>query len=133
MANQHLNEQPAALRTLRPDAPAELERLVSRLMATDPAQRSASAEVWAAFKEIDDRRPALRLHPAQPRRSYAHDIDVTPTEAADRAIAGCPWLRRVARPADADMRLLSSRFSLLVFTIGHLSNIHCPPLSEMIH
>ncbi|MES4908889.1 MULTISPECIES: serine/threonine-protein kinase [unclassified Streptomyces] len=37
LVNQHLNEQPTALRTLRPDAPAELERLVSRLMAKDPA------------------------------------------------------------------------------------------------
>ncbi|MGY1584602.1 hypothetical protein [Streptomyces sp. MN13] len=40
LVNQRLNEQPAPLCTLRPDAPAELQRFASRLMAKDPAQRA---------------------------------------------------------------------------------------------
>jgi serine/threonine-protein kinase len=84
LVNQHLNEQPAPLRTLRPDAPAELERLVSRLMAKDPTQRPASADVWAALKEINDR--YFGSTPPSRGKDIAHDIDVTPAEAADGAI-----------------------------------------------
>ncbi|MFH9090505.1 protein kinase [Streptomyces sp. NPDC017673] len=84
LVNQHLNEQPAPLRTLRPDAPAELERLVSRLMAKDPAQRPASADVWAALKEINDR--YFGSTPPSRGKDIAHDIDVTQEEAADGAI-----------------------------------------------
>jgi serine/threonine-protein kinase len=84
LVNQHLNEQPAPLRTLRPDAPAELERLVGRLMVKDPAQRPTSADVWAALKEINDRYFAST--PPSRGKDIAHDIDVTPAEAADGAI-----------------------------------------------
>ncbi|WP_043260274.1 protein kinase domain-containing protein [Streptomyces hokutonensis] len=55
LINQHLKETPAPLRTLRPDAPVELERLVSRLLAKDPAQRPDSAdEVYGLLEEIND-------------------------------------------------------------------------------
>jgi serine/threonine-protein kinase len=84
LVNQHLNERPAPLCTLRPDAPAELERLVSRLMAKDPGQRPASAEVWAALKEINDR--YFGSTPPCRGKDIAHDIDLTPAEAADGAI-----------------------------------------------
>ncbi|WP_234354910.1 serine/threonine-protein kinase [Streptomyces sp. NRRL WC-3618] len=56
LINQHLKEPPALLRTLRPDAPVELERLVSRLLAKNPAQRPDSAdEVYDLLEEINDR------------------------------------------------------------------------------
>ncbi|MFD8937921.1 protein kinase [Streptomyces sp. NPDC059578] len=56
LINQHLNEPPPLLRTLRPDAPAELERLVSQLLAKDPAHRPDSAdEVYDLIEEINDR------------------------------------------------------------------------------
>ncbi|WP_432040943.1 protein kinase domain-containing protein [Streptomyces chartreusis] len=84
LVNQHLSEQPAPLRTLRPDAPAELERLVGRLMAKDPAQRPASADVWATLKEINDR--YFGSTPPSRGKDIAHDIDVTPAEATDGAI-----------------------------------------------
>ena len=84
LVNQHLNEQPAPLRTLRPDAPAELERLVGRLMAKDPARRPASADVWATLKEINDR--YFGSTPPSRGQDIAHDIDVTPAEAADGAV-----------------------------------------------
>ncbi|GAA2359297.1 serine/threonine-protein kinase [Streptomyces cuspidosporus] len=83
LVNQHLNEQPAPLRTLRPDAPAELERLVSRLMAKDPAQRPASADVWATLKEINDRH--FGAAPPSRGKDIAHNINVTAAEATDGA------------------------------------------------
>lgn len=56
LVNQHIKEQPVPLRTLRPDAPVELERFVARLLAKDPAQRPVSAgKVRDVRKEINDR------------------------------------------------------------------------------
>ncbi|MFJ9634495.1 protein kinase [Streptomyces sp. NPDC101175] len=56
LINQHLNESPALLRTLRPDAPVELERLVGRLLAKDPARRPDSAdEVYNLLEDINAR------------------------------------------------------------------------------
>ncbi|MFF5475391.1 protein kinase [Streptomyces achromogenes] len=56
LVHQHLNEQPAPLRTLRADAPVELEQLVGRLLAKEPAQRPRSAgDVWNLLREITDR------------------------------------------------------------------------------
>ncbi|WP_241672254.1 hypothetical protein [Streptomyces sp. IB2014 016-6] len=60
LINQHLNEQPTPLRTLRPDAPEELERFVSRLLAKDPAQRPSAEEVWDVLDEINDRQRSWR-------------------------------------------------------------------------
>jgi len=42
--DQHVNEQPPALRSLRPDVPAELEALVLHMLAKAPADRPASAD-----------------------------------------------------------------------------------------
>ncbi|MGW7645481.1 hypothetical protein [Streptomyces bobili] len=56
LINQRFKEPPALLRTLRPDAPVELERLVSRLLAKNSAQRPDSAdEVCDLLEEINDR------------------------------------------------------------------------------
>ncbi|WP_157746307.1 serine/threonine-protein kinase [Micromonospora inositola] len=41
--HQHVNEPPTPLRTRRPDVPAELDALVSELLAKDPADRPADA------------------------------------------------------------------------------------------
>jgi len=55
LINQHLKEPPAPLRSLRPDAPVELERLVSRLLAKAPGQRPDSAdEVYDLLEGIND-------------------------------------------------------------------------------
>jgi eukaryotic-like serine/threonine-protein kinase len=42
--HQHLHQPPAPTRTLRPDVPADLDRLVSDLLAKNPADRPATAE-----------------------------------------------------------------------------------------
>ncbi|WSB95758.1 hypothetical protein OIE62_39820 [Streptomyces scopuliridis] len=56
LINQHFNEQPASLRGLRPDAPPELESLVTQLLAKARAERPARADdVTATRYEIDKR------------------------------------------------------------------------------
>ncbi|MCX4581327.1 protein kinase [Streptomyces sp. NBC_01571] len=100
MANQHINEQPAPLRTLRPDTPAELERLVTQLLAKDPAQRPASARrVRDILKEINDRH--FGATPPSRGRDLAHHIQVSGAEAAAGAIIPVRITSRKACPACA--------------------------------
>jgi serine/threonine protein kinase len=50
---QHINAAPAAPRTIRPDTPSELDRLVLELLAKDPARRPADAgHVMAALRPL---------------------------------------------------------------------------------
>ncbi|GGM19769.1 hypothetical protein GCM10010129_75100 [Streptomyces fumigatiscleroticus] len=85
LVNQHIKEQPAPLRTLRPDAPVELERLVDRLLAKDPAQRPASAgKVRDVLKEIRDRH--FGATPPSRGKDIATEVLVTRAEATDGAI-----------------------------------------------
>ena len=49
---QHLNAAPAAPRTIRPDVPPELDRLVLDLLAKDPAGRPDDGRVIAALQAL---------------------------------------------------------------------------------
>ena len=50
---QHINAAPAAPRTIRPDIPPELDRLILQLLAKDPARRPADAgHVIAALRAL---------------------------------------------------------------------------------
>jgi Protein kinase domain len=50
---QHLNAAPVSPRTIRPDVPPELDRLVLELLAKDPARRPADADhVIAALQRL---------------------------------------------------------------------------------
>jgi predicted esterase len=52
-----LVSQPTPLRTLRPDAPADLERIIRRCLAKDPAQRfTSTTELAAQLHAYDARR-----------------------------------------------------------------------------
>ncbi|SEG70170.1 Serine/threonine protein kinase [Thermomonospora echinospora] len=51
--HQHLHEAPPRPTALRPDIPADLERLVLRLLAKDPAERPAMADVLAKLNELN--------------------------------------------------------------------------------
>ncbi len=53
LVNQHLDEQPTPLTSLRPDARPELINRVAQLLAKNPAERPDSAEeVFEALEEI---------------------------------------------------------------------------------
>jgi serine/threonine-protein kinase len=100
LVNQHLKEQPAPLRTLRPDAPVELERFVAQLLAKDPAQRSASAgKVRDILKEINDRH--FGATPPSRGKDVATEVLVTQAEATDGAIIPLRITARNACPACA--------------------------------
>ncbi|MFB6945643.1 protein kinase [Streptomyces sp. NPDC060286] len=100
VVNQHIKEQPVPLRTLRPDAPVELERLVTQLLAKDPAQRPASAgKVRDTLNEINDRH--FGTTPPSRGRDLAHDIQVSEAEAAAGAIIPLRITAHKACPACA--------------------------------
>jgi serine/threonine protein kinase len=61
---QHLNEAPAAPRTIRSDIPPELDHLVLELLAKDPARRPADAgQVIAALQALRYT-PTVKVEPA---------------------------------------------------------------------
>jgi serine/threonine protein kinase len=65
---QHLNTEPAAPRTIRPDIPSELDRLVLELLAKDPARRPVDAShVIAALRALCYT-PTVKVEPLQ--RTY---------------------------------------------------------------
>jgi serine/threonine-protein kinase len=100
LVNQHIKEQPAPLRTLRPDAPVELERFVARLLAKDPAQRPVSAgKVGDVLMEINDRH--FGATPPSRGKDVATEVLVTRTEATDGAIIPLRITARNACPACA--------------------------------
>jgi response regulator RpfG family c-di-GMP phosphodiesterase len=91
MARQH--ETPAPVRTLRPDVPAELEAVLCRMTASDPAARfSSPLSVIAALNDFID--PALTAAGgvAAPSRILAEETAATPSAelAALQAFSGEP-------------------------------------------
>ncbi|MEU3954034.1 protein kinase [Streptomyces achromogenes] len=86
LVHQHLHEQPAPLRTLRPDAPAELQQLVGRLLAKDPAHRPDSAdEVYDLIEEINDRYVDGTPPPSR-GADLTSEVSLSPDEAAHGAV-----------------------------------------------
>ncbi|AEY85316.1 putative serine/threonine protein kinase [Streptomyces hygroscopicus subsp. jinggangensis 5008] len=93
-----LKEQPAPLRTLRPDAPEELERLVTWLLAKDPTQRPDSAgEVYDLLEEINDRHFGDTPAPSR-GADITSEVWLSPSEATDGAVIPMRLTARVTCP-----------------------------------
>ncbi len=103
LVNQHIKEQPAPLRTLRPDAPVGLERFVAQLLAKDPAQRPASAgKVRDVLKEINDRHFGATPHSRG--KDIGTEVLVTQAEAHPPADHRPQRLPRLPRLRHQDRR-----------------------------
>jgi serine/threonine-protein kinase len=108
--HQHLHRSPTPLRVHRPDVPAELDRLVSQLLAKDPAGRPrTAAEVHRRLAAIVPARPALPVVGIRPpattgvtaaqQAAPATMVDWAPTQAFVTAPGG-----RSRRPRSAALR-----------------------------
>jgi tRNA A-37 threonylcarbamoyl transferase component Bud32 len=71
----HLEQTPPSLTALRPDVPAELVRVLERMLAKDPAERyqtpgevAEALEPWTAEPASAEREPRKAASPAAPRR-----------------------------------------------------------------
>lgn len=85
LINQHLNEQPAPLRSLRPDTPAELDKLVTHLLAKDPSERPQSAEdCMDALYDIDER--YFSSDPPSRGQDVTSEVQLSWDEAANGAV-----------------------------------------------
>jgi serine/threonine protein kinase/WD40 repeat protein len=88
LLHKHQNEPPPPLRSVRPDAPPELDALLGRMMAKKPEQRPASASEVAATLEPMARgeRVAIPVPPPPP----IDDAWAELTEEGDGLIARAP-------------------------------------------
>ncbi|GAB2836543.1 hypothetical protein GCM10022221_39640 [Actinocorallia aurea] len=73
LGHRHLTEEPAPPRDLRPDTPPDLDRLVRRMLAKDPADRPADAgAVGASLRALSlGEEPPAVPEPSSPQDSAA--------------------------------------------------------------
>ena len=110
MMMQHLYDQPTPLRSLRPEVPAELETLVSELMAKDKRDRPANANevlsVLAAIRADAEQGESRRLTAYEPR----------PEPESGRATVYAPDLHsesRTSTASESDLAPESARVTVL--------------------
>ncbi|MFE3559474.1 protein kinase [Streptomyces sp. NPDC059193] len=65
LLHQHLHATPAALSTLRPDVPRELEQLVLELLDKEPARRPTAAETVNGLSLLKSARAAFAAAPTE--------------------------------------------------------------------
>ncbi|MFN8587090.1 MAG: protein kinase [Candidatus Eisenbacteria bacterium] len=97
-----LRDVPEPLRTRRPELPADLDRIVARLLEKDPAQRFASARDLRVELEV-----VRRVHEAAPVSAVSAATaasgaspEVTPAADAMPSIAVLPFVNRSSDPED---------------------------------
>ncbi len=98
LALKHVREIPRSLLSHRPDLPLEIDRLVMKLMAKDPADRYQSAAMMLAdLAKIRD----LVQAGATEKLPEQFDAAITRTEEVPEPAAHCPMAVRESRPAPA--------------------------------
>jgi serine/threonine-protein kinase len=100
VVRQHLTHAPPPLHTLRPDIPPDVEAVVQRALAKDPAERFASADELAyalkrAWPVVYERRSANLPRPARSRARPPADLHgqttvMSPIEAASSSAPSAP-------------------------------------------
>ncbi|MFI1067020.1 protein kinase [Streptomyces spororaveus] len=100
LINQHLHEQPPVLRSLRPDAPPELQTLVAQLLAKHPADRPPSAgEVADLLADIYE--DHFGDNPPTQGQNVTSEVTLSRTEATDGAVIPLRMTTRKPCPACA--------------------------------
>jgi serine/threonine-protein kinase len=100
VVRQHLTHAPPALHTLRPDIPPDVEAVVQRALAKDPAERFASAGELAyalkrAWPVVYERRSAnpprlARSHSRHTADLHGQTTVISPLEAASSSAPSAP-------------------------------------------
>jgi Tol biopolymer transport system component len=143
-----LRDAPPPLRALRPDLPAELERIVDRLLAKDPARRYPDASAVLADLRVLASPATASLAPppaaGAPSRRAAGWVAVGAAAALLAAAAAWRWSTHRAASAPLQFRLVSTfagshhapsfspdgRMFAFVESSGGASQIWVKPLGE---
>ncbi|MFD3921534.1 serine/threonine-protein kinase [Streptomyces sp. NPDC058595] len=91
LINQHLNEQPTPLRTLRPDAPEELERFVSRL-GSWPGTRPSAQRRRGLGRPRRDQRPSETMAVERVGRADSGGVGAEFGDGSEESPFSCPGL-----------------------------------------
>lgn len=130
---KHLTEEPPRLREANPLLPSELEALVHAMIAKDPAERPAMAEVEASIRHLITLvtesvvllagHPPLGAPPVRPHEGgAAEDISLTAIDLDQRAPVAAPprrW-RRVALLASVSLSAAMLLGGVLLGASGRL-------------
>jgi serine/threonine-protein kinase len=91
LAQMHMTAQPQPLHTLNPNVTLQLESIVNRAMAKDPAQRYPTADHFAralvAYAQQGDEQTMMNMPPVRPPAPAANSNATAPTLAGATATA----------------------------------------------
>jgi serine/threonine-protein kinase len=108
LAQMHMTAQPQPLHTLNPNVTLQLESIVNRAMAKDPAQRYPTADQFAralvAYAQQGDEQTMVNMPPVWPPSPPAKNNATAPTAAtAPRASATQPQAQPKPAPSQSNV------------------------------
>jgi len=116
---KHLNEIPVSLRTLRTDIPAQLDELVTRLLAKQPAARASSmGEVSSTLSSIAGRRISSPVVPVPAPAAFTTPPTMTTLGGSAAELHAAPKPRRTGIYAAAISGALILGFVAFVLVRG---------------
>jgi serine/threonine-protein kinase len=111
LAQLHMTAQPQPLHTLNPNVTLQLESIVNRAMAKDPAQRYPTADQFAralvAYAQQGDEQTMMNMPPVRPpapsprKDDTAPTLVTGPTAPAPRATSPQPQPKAQSKPASS--------------------------------